>query len=83
MVEQVDVHPGGELQRSADKVAGRSSRKDQPFLCHSLARTENAGNGTASGLRDRTQRLLYHVGDSARFVSRRGIGGTIGAAALR
>ena len=40
--EDVQRHAGGQLQRAADKIAGRRCRKNQPFLAYPLTRCEHA-----------------------------------------
>ena len=82
--EHVHVHAGRQLQRAADEVACRRGGEDQPALPgpELLARRQHVRDGRRAALHDRAHGLLGDVGEAARLVARRRVGGAVDPAAL-
>src|SRR5215469_5652165 len=81
--EDVQVHACCQLKCPTDEITGGRSRKEEPFVCDALARTNHTCNRAAAGLGDRTQSLFYNVRDSAGLVSRCWISAAIDATSFQ
>src|SRR5664280_847171 len=81
--EDVHVHGRGQLQRPADEIAGRSRGEDQALLRDALPRAADSGNGTRAGFRDRAERLLDDVSQTALLVAGTRVGAAVHSAALQ